>query len=83
MISMVKATCKNLFFVVSHKVTPADRTISNMRWLDVVRDENVANGWLRSLETKFDELALDFAVSPARVFPGKSENEILNFLTGR
>ena len=45
--------------------------------------ENVANGWLRNLETQFDELALDFAVSPARVFPGKSENEFLNFLTDR
>jgi hypothetical protein len=64
-------------------VTPADRTISNLRWLDAVTVENVANGWLRNLETQFDELALDFAVSPARVFPGKSENEFLNFLTDR
>ena len=51
--------------------------------INAVTVENVANGWLRNLETQFDELALDFAVSTARVFPGKSENEFLNFHTDR
>ena len=62
-----KVTGQDLFFVVSHQVTPANRTIANLCGLDAVTVENVANGWLRNLETQLDELALDFAVSPARV----------------
>jgi len=34
-----KVTRKNLFFEVSHKVTPANRTISSLRWLDDVTVE--------------------------------------------
>ena len=45
--------------------------------------ENIAYGWLRNRETQLDEFALDFAVTPARVLPGKTENQFLKLLTDR
>jgi hypothetical protein len=45
--------------------------------------ENVANGWLKNLETEFEECASDFAVTPAGILLSKTENEAGNFLAGR
>ena len=45
--------------------------------------ENIAYGWLRNLETQLDEFALDFAVAPTRVLPGKTENQFLKFFADR
>ena len=74
-----KITRKDLFFVVGHQVTPTNGSVTNRRWLDAVTVENVANGWLRNLETQLDEFALDFAIAPTRVLPGKTENQFLKF----
>ena len=76
-------TRQDLLFVVIHQMSPAKRAMANRSWLDAVTVENVANGWLGNLEIQLDDFALDFAVTPARVFSGETENKVFDFLAGR
>lgn len=64
-------------------MTPSKGAITHTSWLDAVTLENVANGWLRNLETQLDNLALDFTVTPTRVFSSDTENQLLYLSAGR
>ena len=82
---------QDLIFVVCHQMAPTNGAITNRSGLDAIPDEagealaveNIANGWLRNLETQLDECTSDFAVTPTGVLKGKAENQFLKLFDGR
>jgi hypothetical protein len=69
-----KVTGQNLILVMGHEMTLTQGAIANRSGENAVTIENVANGWLRDLETQLEECSSDFTVTPTGFLLGETEN---------
>ena len=69
-------TRQELILVVGHKLAPTQRAVADRCWDDLMAVEYIANGRAGDLETQLEELALQFAISPAGILLGQTHNQV-------
>jgi hypothetical protein len=64
-------TSQKLVFVMSEEGPPFDKTVANLRQLDVVSFEDIPNSNWGSSTAKLTKLSLDLAITPTKILHGQ------------